>query len=210
MVKYEECRGRSPHELLKCIYDEIGEDGFRDSKRLNAFIADLFDDTTGIKKRITYAVSSDLHLYILNEPEGRLEPYRLQYIIKIVEDHTGLSHINAEEIMRMFAYATGRIEIYEKEKKYYDSLHPVRVNGKYGYADSNNDVVISPKYDKAKPFVGDRAKVCIDGLYGFIDRSGYEVINLIYEYAEDFNREITEVILNGIKHVIDKNGIIKK
>ena len=94
-------------------------------------------------------------------------------------------------------------------KKNY-GLRPVKVDGKYGYADKNIQVVIAPKYDRAKPFSYDRAKVFLNGKYGFVDRTGDEVIQLVYDKANDFYGNTTEVILNGEELTIDINGKIIK
>lgn len=98
--------------------------------------------------------------------------------------------------------------IYLHNRAYYNCLRPVKVAGKYGYADENNQVVIAPKYDRAKPFSFDRAKVFAKGKYGFIDRSGDEVIPLVYDKADDFKGNTTEVVLNGEVFIIDVDGRI--
>jgi len=200
----------SPHEFLRLLYEKIGEEGFRDSKKLNAYISDLMVDFNGVKQRIRYAITSNIQQYILSEPAKEIEKTRFMQIVVIVKEQTGMSSETAEEFVGMFAYATRRILSYPFTKVYYSSLRPVKVNGKYGYADENNAVVIKPKYDRAKPFSNDRAKVCIKNKYGFIDRSGYEVIKLIYDKADDFTGKCTEAVLNGDKIVIDLNGNVNE
>lgn len=196
----------SPPEFLKLLYGKIGQDGFEDSKKLNAYIADLLIDSSGIKQRIRYAITCNIQNYILREPVCLLEKVRLQQIVLMVKNQTGMSDEVAEEFVYLFAYATGRISSYSLNKTYYNCLHPVKVSGRYGYADENNQVVITPKYDRAKPFSCDRAKVCAKGKYGFIDRAGNEVIQLVYDKANDFQGETTEVVFNGESLIIDING----
>lgn len=200
----------SPHEFLRLLYEKIGEEGFRDSKKINAYISDLMVDFNGVKQRIRYAITSNIQQYILREPAEEIEKTRFMQIVVIVQNQTGMSNEAAEEFVGLFAYATGRIKTYPFNRVYYSSLRPVKVNGKYGYADENNSVVIKPKYDRAKPFINDRAKVCTRGRYGFIDRSGDEVIKLIYDKAEDFTEATTDVVLNGSKIVIDLDGNVIK
>lgn len=198
----------SPPEFLKLLYGKIGQEGFEDSKKLNAYIADLLEDSTGIKQRIRYAISGNIQNYILREPVCLLEKARLKQIILIVKNQTGMSDEAAEEFVYLFAYATGRIPVYSLNKVYYKSLHPVKISGKYGFSDDKNQVVIVPKYDRIKPFSCDRAKVFAKGKYGFIDRAGDEVIHLIYDEANDFTGSTTEVILNGEALIIDLDGRI--
>ena len=198
----------SPPEFLKLLYEKIGQDGFGDGKKLNAYIADLLTDSTGIKQRIRYAINSNIQNYILREPACTLERTRIQQIVLMVKNQTGMSDEAAEEFVYLFAYATGRISSYLINKTYYKFLHPVKIAGKYGYADESNQVVITPKYDRAKPFSYDRAKVCLKGKYGFIDRAGYEIIQLKYDRADDFKERITEVVLNEETLIIDLDGRI--
>lgn len=200
-------RNASPQECLKLLYKKIGSKGFEDSKKLNGYISDLIVDTT-LKQRLYYAVNSNIHFYILKEPTCLIETTRLRQIIQLVKNQTGMSESSAKEIIYLFAYATGRIEIYDENKIYFKSLHPVKINGKYGYANENNELVIKSKYDSVKPFVNDRAKVCLKGYYGFIDRSGDEIIPIIYEKAYDFYDDHTKVVLNGNVITIDKEGKI--
>lgn len=201
-------RESSPPEFLKLLYNKIGPAGFEDGNRLNAYIADLLMDSSGIKQRIRYAIKCNIHNYLLHEPDGPLERARLQQIILMVIDQTGMSSDAAEELVYLFAYATGRISSYSPNKAYYNSLHPVKIAGKYGYADENNQVVIFPKYDRAKPFLNNRAKVFAKGKYGFIDRAGDEVIQLVFDQANDFAGKTTEVVLHGESFTIDLNGRI--
>lgn len=201
-------RESSPPEFLKLLYGKIGQDGFEDSKKLNAYIADLLVDSSGIKQRIRYAITCNIQNYILREPVCLLEKVRLQQIALMIKNQTGMSDEAAEEFVYLFAYATGRISSYLLNKTYYSCLHPVKVGGKYGYADEKNQVVIVPRYDRAKPFSYDRAKVFAKGKYGFIDRAGEEVIQLIYDKANDFTGKTTEVVLNGETLIIDLDGRI--
>ena len=195
-----------PQDFLKILYEKIGEEGFANSKMLNAYVSDLLFDDTGFKKRLCFAITSNIQLYVLREPAGLLETTRLQQIIQSVKNSTGMSEAFAEEIIWMFGYATGRIKSYSKNQTFYKFLRPVKVHNKYGFADENNNVVIAPKYDRAKPFICDRAKVCLNGKFGFIDRSGAEIIPIIYDKASDFCAEQAETVLDGKTIIIGMNG----
>lgn len=198
----------SPPEFFKLLYKKIGQEGFENSKKLNAYISDLLVDSNGVKQRIRYAIAANMQYYILREPFKQIEKTRFKQIVALVKEKTGMSDEFAEEFVGLFAYATGRIATFNHKRTYYSSLHPVKIKGKYGYADDSNNIVINPQYDKAKPFMHDRAKVCISRKYGFIDRSGDEIIQIIYDNAEDFVGETTEVTLNEQKYVIDMDGNI--
>lgn len=193
-------------EKLRVLFKNYGCEVFLDSRRLVAIITDFFSDEIGLKCRLINAIHSRIHLLILNESDKRISQVRLQQLIMMTMDRTGMSKESAEEIVLLFAYATGKIKDFSLNKVYYPSLHPVRINGLYGYADGNNTVVIAPKYDQAKPFSCDRAKVCRKGRFGYIDRSGEEVIDLIFEKALDFCDGQAKVVLDGESMLIDPDG----
>ena len=65
-----------------------------------------------------------------------------------------------------------------------------RLNGKYGFIDKTDKVVIPIKYDYAWSFSKGLAKVELNGKYGFIDKSGKVVIPIKYDYAWDFFRRL--------------------
>jgi hypothetical protein len=68
------------------------------------------------------------------------------------------------------------------QKVYVDrQLLPLRVSGKWGYADRNAHVVINPKYDFASEFFDGIAQVGIKEKWGLIDRAGREVTTVMYD-----------------------------
>lgn len=67
-------------------------------------------------------------------------------------------------------------------------------NGKYGYKDKNEKVVIAPKYDFATfAFDDGLAQVRLDGKHGFIDKSGKEIIPLQYKNTYSFSEGLAAV-----------------
>lgn len=97
----------SPPEFLKLLYGKIGQDGFEDSKKLNAYIADLLIDSSGIKQRIRYAITCNIQNYILREPVYLLEKVRLQQIVLMVKNQTGMSDEAAEEFVYLLLMPPG-------------------------------------------------------------------------------------------------------
>lgn len=59
-------------------------------------------------------------------------------------------------------------------------------NGKYGFKDELENIIIPPKYDYVGDFLCGVAKYRINGLYGYINQEGLEITQNIYYYAEDF------------------------
>lgn len=208
-IDLDSMRGMSLEESLRLLYQNMGENDFANGQRLIAVIMDIPVGELSLKKRLKYAISSNIHSIILSEPKGQMSQERLNQITWVVIEQTGMSEAAAQEMIFLLAYATGRMEFLPKaheNRVFYSSLHPVKVTGKYGYADQTNTVVIEPIYTQAKPFSCDRAKVCRNGHYGYIDRSGEEVIELKYDRAYDFNNGRAEVVLNGKHIIIDTDG----
>ena len=96
---------------------------------------------------------------------------------------------------------------YEHTDSFSEGLGIVRLNGKYGYVDTNGTEVILCKYDGTTGFYGGLAKVELNGKYGYIDKSGTEVIPCQYDKALYFSsRELTLVKLGEKHFYIDKKG----
>ena len=118
-----------------------------------------------------------------------------------------ISSIKNYDIDKSLSYfRTKKDLICNDNKVFYSSLHPVKIHGRYGFANNENKIVIQPIYERVKPFSCDRAKVYKDKKYGYIDRSGSEVVKIIYDEADDFCNDIAKVQFNGITMFIDLNG----
>jgi hypothetical protein len=73
----------------------------------------------------------------------------------------------------------------------YDIISPficdlslVKLNNKWGFINTNGEVVIELKYDNAWSFIDDFAKVGVNNKYGIINKRGELVIDLIYDIIE--------------------------
>jgi hypothetical protein len=85
-------------------------------------------------------------------------------------------------------------------------LLPVKVSGKWGYANSNGQLVINPQFDYADDFHEGRALVCLgkpctwwdspspnESRWGYIDTSGKMVITPQYGAAASFSEGVASV-----------------
>lgn len=77
---------------------------------------------------------------------------------------------------------------------------------KYGYINTKNKIVISPKFENAGDFSEGIAPVCIADKWGYINEKGEIVIPLIYDYAQTFSEGIAAVNKNGKWGFIDKDN----
>lgn len=85
-------------------------------------------------------------------------------------------------------------------------LKPFVVNGKWGYRDANDQIIVEPQYDMAFLFEGDMALVILNNKRGFIDKTGKLVIPLKYDGADNFSGDIAQVEINGKWGLLDKSG----
>lgn len=65
-------------------------------------------------------------------------------------------------------------------------LAPVCLNGKWGYINKNNDMILRPQWEDASPFSEGLAAVKVDGKWGYIDPSGRMVIEPRWRTAGTF------------------------
>ncbi|MFT3677602.1 MAG: WG repeat-containing protein [Chitinophagaceae bacterium] len=86
------------------------------------------------------------------------------------------------------------------------SLKPFVVNGKWGYRDANDQVIVEPQYDMAFLFEEDMALVILNNKRGFLDKTGKLVIPLKYDGADNFSGGLAQVELNGKWGLLDKSG----
>lgn len=96
----------------------------------------------------------------------------------------------------------------------YADLHEGRscscVNGKWGYVDRKERVIVPYIYDHASDFSDGRACVGIgtkgNRKYGYVDREGNVVIPLVYDRSAEFIDGIAYVTRDGKQGTIDKDG----
>ncbi len=87
------------------------------------------------------------------------------------------------------------VNIPNKNSGYSEDLAPVSVNGKYGFINTNGEVVINFQYDFAEAFSDGLALVKKDGKYGFIDKEGKSVIEPHFVSATAFSEGLAGVYL---------------
>jgi len=66
-------------------------------------------------------------------------------------------------------------------------LYPVRIDGRYGYIDANERLIIPAKFQEAEVFSEGLAAVKQEGKYGYIDASGTMVIAPEFAMGNEFS-----------------------
>ena len=85
-------------------------------------------------------------------------------------------------------------------------LAPVKVDGKYGYADEKWNIVIRPQLDWAGPFAEHLACVGLEGRFGYIDETQKLVVRAAYHAGEPFAGGMAAVRKDGKWGFVDKTG----
>jgi hypothetical protein len=88
------------------------------------------------------------------------------------------------------------------------NLLPVHIDGKYGYIDTDGDLVFDPVFDEANTFSNDLALVRIEDFFGYVNKSGEFIIEPIYEDASSFTEGVAFVKRNRRHFVIDTTGSV--
>ena len=88
------------------------------------------------------------------------------------------------------------------DKLFIQSVTPVCIDGKWGYADKNGNTTLKPQYTAAYSFnedINDVAPVAVDGKFGYIRKDGEFVTSPQYSFAGSFST-------SGLAKVVDENG----
>ncbi|MES2590406.1 MAG: WG repeat-containing protein [Bacteroidota bacterium] len=92
------------------------------------------------------------------------------------------------------------IELSQKE------LYGVRVNGKWGFADSTGKVAVPCTYEWVEDFSEGFAECGLNGKSGFINKAGKLMIPFVYDQVEPFKHGLSIVQQNSKYGIINKAG----
>lgn len=81
-----------------------------------------------------------------------------------------------------------------------------KLNGKYGFINTDGETIIEPQFDDANHFGEDLAAVKIKDKWGFIDVNGKVVIKPAFDDAGEFNEGLASVAIKDKWGFIDKTG----
>ena len=82
---------------------------------------------------------------------------------------------------------------WDKVYKEREGIRLVLKDGKYGFINSNNKVVIKPQFDDAFNFKNGHAIIKIDGKFGFVNLNGKIVVEPKYDKVFNFSNNIASV-----------------
>ena len=90
-----------------------------------------------------------------------------------------------------------------------EDIVPVHINGKFGFIDINDNLILEPKYEGASVFRDGLAAVSLNNKWGYVNLKGEQVIPYIYEYAGAFSSGLAIVKKGSRYGYIDRfNNVI--
>jgi hypothetical protein len=97
-------------------------------------------------------------------------------------------------------------KLYKKAYNFSEGLAIVEIDGKRGYIDLFDELVIKPVYDDSDGFSQGMAAVRVGSKYGFIDRSGAFAVEPKFDNARWFSDGMAPVEIGGKWGFIDHDG----
>lgn len=101
--------------------------------------------------------------------------------VMVASKSKGFFEIYNEELEKTAEFSADDADVYKNGYIAFQS------GGKWGFADTDGNVVISPEYDGAKSFSHGLAAVCLNGQWGFINTENKLVIDCVFDGADYFN-----------------------
>lgn len=165
-------------------------------------------------------VSSDGDVKITPQLAKALNKYEF-----VGDFHEGLAYVAKDEKVSGYIDALGREVIplmydynMQIDSDFKDGLALVWKNGKFGYIDRDNKMVIPIVYDDLREFSEGVASAKLNGKWGAIDRNNQTVIPFEYDWVGPFSEGLAEVKLNvpgskdsdGTYYPLGKHGFINK
>ena len=100
--------------------------------------------------------------------------------------------------------------VYSRIEGFSEGLTPIKFRRKWGFVNTEGEMIVKPRYDSVKPFSFGLAAVMFKGKWGFIDTKGNLVIKYQYTDVSSFmkpsvslaKREIRRPSSNKIMHYI--------
>lgn len=85
-------------------------------------------------------------------------------------------------------------------------LLPVKVNGKWGFINTESKIVINPQFDNASEFSENLAPIQVGRKWGYINITGKTIIEPQFDDAGKFSEGVAAVQMNNNYGYVDKTG----
>lgn len=95
---------------------------------------------------------------------------------------------------------------YDTERRYSCDRAAVEKDGKWGFIDRDDKLVVALKYDEVKNYDGGYAAVSVNGKWGFVNLAGREITPIKYDNVASFVNGFAEVKSNGKSGIVNDAG----
>ncbi|MEZ5308114.1 MAG: WG repeat-containing protein [Pyrinomonadaceae bacterium] len=161
-----------------------------------------------------FPLSENLARYSVEEKWGYLNPDGTIAIAPVYETasdfHSGVARVQKD---RRFAFIDEKgvllTKFYKHAYNFSEGLAIVEIDGKRGYIDVFDDLIIEPIFDDSDGFSQGLAAVRVGSKYGFIDKSGKFAIKADYDNARWFSDGLAPVAVDGLWGFVDQSGDMK-
>lgn len=158
-------------------------------------------------------------IYVLSTPHGLINEYH-NFIKKHTKNHNTAAAWHNIYTIYTADYKTESLVDFKLEYPDYPfsevvnqeielsqkELYGVRVNGKWGFADSTGKIAVPCTYEWVEDFSEGFAECGLNGKSGFINKAGKLMIPFIYEQVEPFKHGLSIVQQNSKYGIINKAG----
>ena len=160
-------------------------------------------DTLGFQ--ISEIKQPDYHFlsytYILKGDKSKLGDYPEYHNKHISRDNDSFSCECCGHIIKIISFKFDDIANYASE-----GLFWIKQNGRFGFADTSEKIVIPPQYDAVCHFLEGVASVLINGKWGFINKKNKIVIQPLFEQVGYFSEGLAAYQLADKWGFIDTEG----
>lgn len=124
---------------------------------------------------------------------------------KAMNEQPGIKYKNNSKVVLLGLF-DGRISESTSSTSSDINLKPVRVNGKYGFVDKNDRMIIPASFQKAMDYFEGLAAVKYSDKWGFVDDKGNIVVDCKFEDVNNFANGYARVKMDNKWGYIDKSG----
>lgn len=95
---------------------------------------------------------------------------------------------------------------YDTERRYSCGRAAVEKDGKWGFIDNDDELVVPLKYDEVKNYDEGFAAVSVNNKWGFVNLAGREITPIKYDNVASFVNGFAEVEMNGKSGIVNDVG----
>lgn len=193
----------------KSIPKEVGDYAPKDAygNSLIAISVDLEGNLATSTPRWNHANGGGDHTYTVDELEGILQmPFYDTFKPYSDEERRARGIMSFEEAAERLASGEDPHRIFNNISPFREGFAAVRLNGKWNFIDTNNNLLSDQWFDDADYFHDGFACVRLNGKYNFMDTKGNFLSDQWFDYVNAFREGFAYVQLNNKCNFLDTKG----